>query len=65
MYFIPMGILAKDHVPTLVGTVNLEQLTWWGFLNNLIPVSIGNIIGGGVMVALVYYVVYLRGAKQG
>jgi len=64
MYFIPLGILAKDHVSTLPGTVNLEQLTWWGFLNNLIPVSIGNIIGGGVMVALVYYVVYLRGAKQ-
>jgi formate/nitrite transporter len=64
MYFIPMGILAKDHVSALVGIASPQQLTWWGFLNNLIPVSIGNIIGGGLMVALVYYLVYLRGAKQ-
>jgi formate/nitrite transporter FocA (FNT family) len=30
------------------------------FINNLIPVTIGNIIGGAVMVGIVYWFVYLR-----
>ncbi len=36
-----------------------------GFLTNMIPVTLGNIVGGGVFVALVYWVVYLRPAKSG
>jgi len=56
MYFIPLGILLKDRI-----VVNgSEQLSWTGFLANLLPVTIGNIIGGAVMVALVYYLVYRR-----
>jgi len=43
----------------------LEQethtLTWIGFLvRNLLPVTIGNLIGGVVLVGLVYWFVYLR-----
>ncbi|MHA1597435.1 MAG: formate transporter FocA, partial [Alphaproteobacteria bacterium] len=34
-----------------------------GFVDNLVPVTLGNIVGGGVFVALSYYVVYLRGKK--
>jgi formate/nitrite transporter len=64
MYFIPLGILLRGQV-SAPGLANLDQLNWWGLVNNLVPVSIGNIIGGGVMVALVYYIVYLRGAKEG
>ena len=30
------------------------------FTNNLIPVTIGNMIGGVFFVALVYWVIYLR-----
>jgi len=30
------------------------------FLENLLPVTIGNIIGGAVMVGLIYWFVYLR-----
>jgi formate/nitrite transporter len=54
MYFIPIGILLREssRVP------GLEILTWAGFVSNLVPVTLGNIIGGGVMVALVYYFVY-------
>jgi len=33
-------------------------LNWPGLLYNLIPVTMGNIAGGGVMVAAVYYLVY-------
>ena len=56
MYFIPLGILLKDRI-VVTGS---EQLSWTGFLANLLPVTIGNIIGGGLMVALVYYLVYRR-----
>jgi hypothetical protein len=30
-------------------------------LGNLVPVTLGNVVGGGVLVALVYWVIYLRG----
>jgi formate/nitrite transporter FocA (FNT family) len=38
-------------------------LTIGGLAGNLIPVTLGNIVGGSVFVALVYYVVYIRGAR--
>jgi formate/nitrite transporter FocA (FNT family) len=63
MYFIPLGIFLRDRFAT-PGLANVEQLNWWGFVHNLIPVSLGNIFGGGVMVALVYYIVYLRGPNR-
>jgi formate/nitrite transporter len=56
MYFIPLGILVKDQI----AVSGSEQLSWTGFFANLLPVTIGNIIGGGLMVALVYYLVYRR-----
>jgi len=62
MFFIPMGILLKG-VPTLVSQagLTLEHLTWTGFLTrNLLPVTIGNVIGGGFFVATIYWYVYLR-----
>jgi formate transporter len=63
MYFIPAGILAKQQPELLdsVASMNLEQLTTTGlFLNNLLPVTLGNIVGGSVFVALVYWFIYLR-----
>jgi len=61
MYFIPMGILLKSQVAVAgVGAVP-AALTWGGFLwRNLIPVTLGNIVGGGVFVATSYYLAYLR-----
>ena len=39
----------------------MPHLTWGNFfIANLLPVTIGNIIGGAVMVGLVYWFVYLR-----
>jgi formate transporter len=65
MYFIPMGILLKDKAPVIEtggrapGTS--DNLNWGAFFwDNLIPVTLGNIIGGGLMVAAVYWLVYLR-----
>ena len=35
-------------------------ITLSGFIGNLVPVTLGNIVGGSVFVALVYWIVYLR-----
>lgn len=60
MYFIPLGILLNDSVPP--GTVlDITHVNWQGFAQNMLPVTLGNIVGGGVMVALVYYIIYRRG----
>ena len=59
MYFIPMGILLKG-APVAAG-MDLAGLTWARFVTvNLVPVTIGNIIGGAGFVGLLYWVVYLR-----
>ncbi|MBZ5521648.1 MAG: formate/nitrite transporter family protein [Acidobacteriia bacterium] len=62
LYFIPMGILLQ-HSEAASGVPGIARLNVWGMLGNLAPVTLGNILGGSGMVALVYYVVYLR--KQG
>ena len=63
MYFVPIGLLIKWGDPAFVTAsgINLEGLTWQSLLlKNLLPVTIGNLIGGGVLVAAVYWFVYLR-----
>ena len=62
MYFIPTGILLMNGAgygsvpgvdPNILGWVNF-------FWRNLLPVTIGNIIGGGVFVGMSYWGAYLR-----
>ena len=67
MYFVPMGLLIRAGAPqsfwTAIGKTAADygNLTWDRFLiNNLLPVTIGNIIGGALMVGAVYWFVYLR-----
>jgi formate/nitrite transporter len=63
MYFIPLGLMIKALDPAFTaGTdLDLSGLTWGTFLiNNLLPVTIGNIIGGAVLVGAVYWSVFLR-----
>ncbi|HEY46304.1 MAG: formate transporter FocA [Anaerolineae bacterium SM23_ 63] len=63
MYFIPIGLLIKNFDPTFVATLGLDVsgLTWSTFLlKNLLPVTLGNIIGGSLFVAAVYWAVFLR-----
>ena len=68
MYFIPMGLFVKEDSAWLEGRENLpdlSSLTWPDFLvGNLVPVTIGNLIGGTLMVAGIYWFVYLRPARQ-
>lgn len=72
MYFIPMGLLLK-HEPSVLEAAavmagkagDFTNLTTQAFLwNNLLPVTLGNIVGGGLLVGLVYWFVYLRGKKE-
>jgi formate transporter len=63
MYFVPYGLLIKGFDPAFAAerSLDLSNLTWGNFLiNNLVPVTIGNIIGGGVLVAAIYWSVFLR-----
>jgi formate transporter len=70
IYFIPMGLFIKAGAPDsfwrAIGktAADFPELTWGNFLvGNLVPVTIGNIIGGSIMVAAVYWFVYLRKRK--
>jgi formate/nitrite transporter len=67
IYFIPIGLFIKLGAPDTfwasIGKTadDFPALTWMNFFfGNLLPVTIGNIIGGAVMVAAVYWFVYLR-----
>ncbi len=64
MYFISIALLVKSDdafVATLDPQPDLSGLTVQSFLvDNLLPVTIGNILGGAVMVGAVYWLVYLR-----
>ena len=66
MYFIPVGLFIKAFDPAFTASTSLDltNLTWSNFfINNLIPVTIGNIIGGTVFVAAIYWLVFLRENK--
>jgi formate/nitrite transporter len=62
MYFIPTGILLMNGAGiTNVPGIDPSILTWINFLwRNLLPVTIGNIIGGAVFVGMSYWGAYLR-----
>jgi formate/nitrite transporter len=67
MYFIPLGLFVKAGAPTSfwedIGRTAADYpgLTWERFLiGNLLPVTIGNVVGGALLVGAVYWFVYLR-----
>ncbi len=67
MYFIPVGLFVKGGASAefwgQIGKTPADygSLTWQAFLtNNLLPVTIGNIIGGTVLVGVIYWWVYSR-----
>ena len=66
MYFVPFGLLVARLDPGFAASGGLpapavHALTWESFLRrNLLPVTIGNVIGGALLVGLVYWFVYLR-----
>lgn len=70
MYFVPLGLFIKAFAPAQLWSQitpdpgGLASLTWGSFAYSLIPVTLGNIVGGGVLVGAVYWFVYLRGRRE-
>ena len=65
MYYIAAGIFAKGNAAYLEAATaagaDVSGLTWGAmFTKNLLPVTLGNIIGGAVLVGLAYWFVYLK-----
>lgn len=71
MYYIPAGIFAKanpawaEAAASLgVTAEKLQALNWQNFfLKNLIPVTLGNMVGGTVFVGLMFWLVFLHRKK--
>lgn len=71
MYYIPAGIFAKANPVWAqaaqdlgVSAEKLAHLNWSTFfINNLLPVTLGNIVGGALFVGGAYWLVYLRKEK--
>lgn len=55
MYFIPLGLLYGGG----------DGSEWLRFAGSLVPVTLGNIVGGSVLVAAVYHLIYNRALKTG
>ena len=69
MYFVPLGLFIAAIDPAFVAAHDAgpraQALTWGAFLlRNLLPVTVGNVIGGTLLVGAVYWFVYLRPRPQ-
>jgi formate transporter len=70
MYLIPLGLLIKSWGPGALlahleaAGVSYDGLTWAAFALSLIPVTMGNIVGGGGLVGAVYWFIYLRPGRR-
>lgn len=63
MYFIPAGLILKGNpeIVSLLAGIDLSNLTLLGFLlKNLLPVTLGNMIGGAIFVGTIYWLLYLK-----
>ncbi|HEU5225788.1 MAG TPA: formate/nitrite transporter family protein [Actinomycetota bacterium] len=64
MFFIPMGLVLLGHADVVeaahLPSAELSTLDGAGLMNNLVAVTIGNVIGGALLVGLVYWFVYVR-----
>jgi formate transporter len=68
MYFLPIGLLLKDQAGVAeaakLTTGQVGSLDLAGVINNLAASTLGNIVGGAVLVGLVYWFVYLRPSAE-
>lgn len=68
MFFIPMGLTLRGQADVVeaahLPSAELSTLDGAGLVNNLVAATIGNVIGGAVLVGLVYWFVYVRTARS-
>ena len=62
MYFIPMGMFLISADPCAASLYG--EISGAGLMRNMLPVILGNLTGGSVLVGLVYYLIYLRKKPQ-
>lgn len=57
MYFLPLAWLLTQtgHVPT---DFDASSITLFGIIHNLVPVTLGNIVGGAGLVGVMYWAIY-------
>lgn len=60
MFFFPLAIFLLAADPALHALPGAAAVGWGAMAGNLAPVIAGNLVGGSVLVALVYWVIYLR-----
>lgn len=68
MYFIPMGLVLQKNSDVVAAaekmagkSLDLSLLTWKGFfIHNLVPVTLGNMVGGVILIGIVFWFIYLR-----
>ncbi|MBR6799647.1 MAG: formate/nitrite transporter family protein, partial [Firmicutes bacterium] len=62
MYFIPVGMMAATNEAYVnVLGLDVSSLTVGAFvLKNLVPVTIGNIIGGSGFVGMMYWAIHRK-----
>ena len=71
MFMIPLGILVRQGagadfwLSTHLDPARFADITWSGFLvHNLVPVTLGNIVGGGVMIGVLYWTIFQFPARR-
>jgi formate transporter len=60
MYIIPLAMLLRLEGLEGFGEPSTQVITWAGMASNLVPVIAGNLLGGSVLVGLVYHLIYRR-----
>ena len=70
MYFVPFALFVVALDPGFAAAHGLGAqagaLTWTRFLvGNLLPVTIGNVVGGTILVGVAYWFVYLKATVAG
>jgi len=69
MYYLLLGLFAKfnpDYVEMSHQTAEkVASINFTHIFQNLIPATLGNIVGGGIFVGIAYWVVYKRANSKG
>ncbi len=60
MYLFPLALLIKAQGVLTIESATASAVTWAGFGHNLLWVIPGNLVGGSVLVGLVYHFIYRR-----